>query len=385
MRLPFDGDTLDAILDAAGVDLVLATSKHNIQYLLGGYRFIFFAHMDAIGLSRYLPALGIPRGRPDEAFYVGNSMEVWQQAGEPLWAPTVKNTSWSSVSTATEAAASIHERGLARGTIGVEQPFFPADGFAVLRRALPHATFVEATPLLEELRAVKRPDELALLREASEAVVESMQAVMRATPPGTTTREIAERLRREETQRGLNFEYLLSATGPSFFRAPSEAKWERGHILSLDSGANRHGYIGDLCRMAVMGGATPAMREALAEVRAVQAAARGAVRAGALGGSVFTAALAEQGKCPRAQAMVFLAHGMGLVSHEAPHLTSTGAVPYPGTHEGRPLEAGMVLSIETELKHPEIGFVKLEDTVVVAEDGWEALGDAARDWVEVDG
>jgi Xaa-Pro aminopeptidase len=384
MRLPYDGTKLDAILDRAGVDVVLATSKHNIQYLLGGYRFVFFAHMDAIGISRYLPALGIPRGAPDRAFYVGNSMEAWQQDGEPLWVPTVKNTSWSSLATAADAAAFLRQRGFAGGAIAVEQAFFPADGFAVLRDALPEARWVEATPLLEELRAVKRPDELALLKEASEGVVESMQAVMRGTPPGTTTRGIAEHLRREETQRGLNFEYLLTATGPSFIRAPSEAKWGKGEILSLDSGANRHGYIGDLCRMAVMGRATPAMREALAEVRAVQAAARGAVRAGAVGGGVFTAALAEQAKCPHAQSMVFLAHGMGLVSHEAPHLTSTGAVPYPGTHEGRPLEAGMVLSIETELKHPTIGFVKLEDTVVVTRDGHEALGDAARDWVEVD-
>jgi Xaa-Pro aminopeptidase len=41
----------------------------------------------------------------------------------------------------------------------------------------------------------------------------------------------------------------------------------------------------------------------------------------------------------------------------------------------------MVLSIETDLKNTEIGFVKLEDTVVVTEDGWDAYGDDARDWV----
>ena len=81
MRVSFDAGKLSALMEAAGVDLALATSKHNVQYLLGGYKFIFFAHMDAIGLSRYLPALGIPRGRLDAAFYVGNAMEVWQQAG----------------------------------------------------------------------------------------------------------------------------------------------------------------------------------------------------------------------------------------------------------------------------------------------------------------
>jgi Xaa-Pro aminopeptidase len=384
MQFPFDATKLDAILDRAGVDLVLATSKENIQYLTGGYRFTFFSHRDAIGLNRYLPALGIPRGRLEKAFYVGNAMEMWQQHGEPLWVPEVKNASWSGLTTATEAAAFIRGGGLARGTIALEHPFFPADAFAVFRQALPEAKLVEATPLLEELRTVKRPDELRTLREASEAIIESMQAVMRSTPPGTTAREICERLRQEETRRGLNFEYLLVAVGPSYIRAPSDAKWERGRVISLDSGGNKDGYIGDLARMAVMGRATPLMRDLLAEVDAVQMAARKAVRAGALGGAVFEAALTEQGHCPHAKDIVFLAHGMGLVQHEAPHLTGTGFVPYPGTHERRPLEAGMVLSIETEVKHPEIGYVKLEDTVVVTSEGWEALGDSARDWTEAD-
>jgi Xaa-Pro dipeptidase len=43
----------------------------------------------------------------------------------------------------------------------------------------------------------------------------------------------------------------------------------------------------------------------------------------------------------------------------------------------------MVLSIETGIKHPEAGFIKLEDTVVVTETGWEAYGDWGRDWNEV--
>ncbi len=384
MQLPFDAAKLDAILDRAGVDLVLATSKENIQYLTGGYRFIFFSHKDAIGLNRYLPALGIPRGRPEKAFYVGNTMEMWQQHGEPLWVPEVKNASWSGLTTAADAAAFIRASGLARGTIAVEHAFFPADAFAVFRQELPEANLVEATPLLEELRAVKRPDELRILREASEAIVESMQVVMRSTPPGTTAREICERLRQEETRRGLNFEYLLVAVGPSYIRAPSDAQWKRGRVISLDSGGNKDGYIGDLARMAVMGRATPLMRDLLAEVDAVQMAARKAVRAGALGGAVFEAALTELARCSHAKDIVFLAHGMGLVQHEAPHLTGTGFVPYPGTHEKRPLETGMVLSIETEVKNPEVGYVKLEDTVVVTPDGWQALGDSARDWTEAD-
>ena len=57
LRIPFDDRRLDALLDQAGIDVLIASSKQNIQYLLGGYRFIFFSAMEAIGHSRYLPVL----------------------------------------------------------------------------------------------------------------------------------------------------------------------------------------------------------------------------------------------------------------------------------------------------------------------------------------
>jgi Xaa-Pro aminopeptidase len=76
----------------------------------------------------------------------------------------------------------------------------------------------------------------------------------------------------------------------------------------------------------------------------------------------------------------FVAHGMGLIPHEAPRLTGSGPVPYPGEDADRPLETGMVLSIETTLPHPKRGYIKLEDTVVVTENGWEGFGDGGRGW-----
>ena len=59
---PFDLRRLDALMDDAGLDVLILTSKHNVQYMLGGYRFFMFDTMDAIGLSRYLPILVYPRG-----------------------------------------------------------------------------------------------------------------------------------------------------------------------------------------------------------------------------------------------------------------------------------------------------------------------------------
>ena len=61
--IPFDPGQLDALMEEAGIDALVVTSKHNIQYLLGGYRFFFFDHFDAIGVSRYLPVLVYVKGR----------------------------------------------------------------------------------------------------------------------------------------------------------------------------------------------------------------------------------------------------------------------------------------------------------------------------------
>ena len=63
IRAPFDTNHLDELLEAAGIDLLLATSKHNVQYLTGGHRAFFFDYMDAVGITRYLPVLVYPKGR----------------------------------------------------------------------------------------------------------------------------------------------------------------------------------------------------------------------------------------------------------------------------------------------------------------------------------
>jgi Xaa-Pro aminopeptidase len=71
---------------------------------------------------------------------------------------------------------------------------------------------------------------------------------------------------------------------------------------------------------------------------------------------------------------------MGLVSHEAPRLTASGPVPYDDYDAKRPLESGMVVSVETTLQHPKRGFIKLEDTVVVTDQGPVIFGEGARGW-----
>lgn len=379
---PFNHALLDELCEKHNVDAVVATTKHNVQYLLGGYRYFFFANMDAIGLSRYLPAVAYLPARLDDAFYVGAGNEKWGTETFDLWVPDIQNVSWSSVATARTVARGLRKRGLDRATVALELAFLPADALNTLRAELPEAQFVNAQILLESLRAVKRPEELELVREASEKIIDSMRATFARSSPGDTKLDIAERFRREQTHRGLTFDYALVTAGPSFNRAPTAAEiWQPGAVLSLDSGGMYQGYIGDLARMGVAAAEpTAAQADLLAQLESVQQAARQPVRAGSRGGDIFAIAEKALEGCPDNDCLFFVAHGMGLITHEAPRLTATGPVPYPDDHAELPLETGMVLSIETWAEHPQVGFVKLEDTLIVTETSWEAPGDVGRDY-----
>jgi len=221
-----------------------------------------------------------------------------------------------------------------------------------------------------------------MLRESSERVIESMLATFQKIKPGMTKYEMVDTLKREEVNRGLTFEYCLNTAGSSLNRAPSDQKLQKGDIISLDSGGNYHGYIGDLCRMAILQGKPDAeLQDLLGLVEEIQQEARKPSKPGAHGGEIVERAEKIMKASPHAKYMEFLAHGMGLVTHEAPRLTNSGPVPYTDDDAHRPLESGMVISVETTLLHPRRGFIKLEDTVAVTDAGYEVYGDRARGWL----
>src|SRR6202161_63634 len=285
----FDTARPDRLLDEAALDAVVISSKHNIQYLFGGYRFFFFDHFDAIGVSRYLPILIYVKGRPEQSTYIGQGMEAYERELGKFWTPAFQasGTSLHSAQLAVDHLAKLAPK-LKR--VGIERAFLPADAAELMARELPGVSFVEAHLPLERLRARKTREELDLLRLASELVVYSMLAVIASHGPGATKAELVEALRREEVNRGLTFEYCLIPAGTSLNRAPSNQVWGAGEILSLDSGGNYKGYIGDLCRMAIQGEPDRELEDLLGEVDAIQLAARKPIRAGVNGNEIYASA-----------------------------------------------------------------------------------------------
>jgi Xaa-Pro aminopeptidase len=226
--IPFDAHRLDGLMEQAGIDVFLATSKHNTQYLLGGYRFIFFAAMDAIGHSRYLPIVIYEKGRPEHAAFVANKMEGGEHQNHPFWTPAFYPESWGSLDAAARAAEHLKSIGKSEVRIGIEPPFLPSDAHKLLSGRLPGATLVDATDMMERMRALKTPHELSQLRQASELITEAMMATIGWARAGSTKADIIERLRREETNRGLHFEYCLLTLGACHNRASSDQAWKEG-------------------------------------------------------------------------------------------------------------------------------------------------------------
>ena len=384
--IPFDTKRLDRLMDEAGIDVLVATSKHNVQYLLGGYRFFFFDTMDAIGTTRYLPAVVYQKGKPENAAYVGCMMENFEKELGKFWQPNLDLNVIGSKQTMGQVAKHIQKLGPVR-RVAVESGFIPADGEAALRSALSNVDIVDAVFPLERLRARKTPEEIGYLREASERVVDAMLTTFQKhCVPGATKLHVVEKLRQEEVLRELVFDYCLMTAGTSLNRAPSDQRLAAGDIISLDSGGNYKGYIGDLCRMGIIGGKPDQeQQDILGFVEEVQQAVSKPIRPGGRGGDVCEIAERMLDASPHRKYAHFMAHGMGLVSHEAPRLMNSPRFSYDGYDMERPLEPGMVVSIETTVQHPTRGFIKLEDTVIVTDTGNEALGDGGRGWNKAGG
>ena len=223
MKPGYDEEKLARLMEEAGVDLILAHTPHNVRYLTGGYYFHFRERVAAIGPSQYLPFVGIPRDNPGNAFQVAWRVEASPRNEVDTWIPEVIYTkARGTVGAAETAAEAIRKRGLDQGTIAVERAFMPVDAMEALARELRGASFVDSLWVLEELRAVKREDELEIFRRAANADSEAIQAGFQEGARGVTTRRIEQRVEEEMVRRGLHFHYAFTAAGPGMRREPSD-------------------------------------------------------------------------------------------------------------------------------------------------------------------
>ena len=219
-------------------------------------------------------------------------MERGEHANRPFWTPSFHPAASGTLDAAAIAVEHLQQhrqgRRADRHRAGAS---CRSDALAAARPSGWRARASSTRPgCCERLRAIKTPAELGKLREASELITDSMLATIGWAREGTTKAEIIERLRREETGRGLHFEYCLLTLGAEpqprrLRRRPgSPARCSRS-IRAATSRATS----AISARMGVLGEPDAELQDLLAEVDAVQQAAFAKVRAGALGGDVIAA------------------------------------------------------------------------------------------------
>ncbi len=376
MKPPYDGEKLDRLMEEAGIDLILANTRENVRYLCGGYYFHFHDRFTAMGQGQYMALAGIPRGNVEKSFLIGGSGEIGQAKDQNLWIPELIPSGRHPAEAAADAARAVSARALGTGVIAIEGNFLPAIAKETLANELPGARFVEALPILEELRAIKTPEEIERYRRISQSDAEAIREGFETAKPGATTREVAHAVERGMTNRGLHFLWVFAAAGPGMLRAPSQKVWEKGEVLHLDAGGSEADYLTDICRMGVRGKPSALADELYKACLHTQDHVRSALRPGAVCGDIYERGWNQLKSTGHGEYGHFIIHGIGMVSHEQPHFG-------PGIE--RKLEEGMVISIETDIRHPEVGYVKVEDAVAVTTDGYEPLGDLGReDWVVVE-
>lgn len=376
----FDVDGLDRLMEESELDVVVATSPHNVQYLLGGYRFFFFEAVNALGDSRYLPIVVYYRGHLDASLYVSQVMEKTSESEERVWTTHHLPVAWGSMDAVAAAIEHMRKVGGPLRRIGIEPAFLPAEAKDAIAAAFPGSAIVDARRPLERLRAIKTPAELETLATVTSRLEGAVLATLSGSNAGITKRQMIDRVRREQFARGIDFSFCQVSFGGSLNRVPTDQVLEPGAVVSLDAVGSLRGYMGDLCRMGVAGEPDAELDELLAEVDEVQQTVRRSVRAGVAGGHLIAIGDAAVDASPHRGQMDFLVHGMGLVLHEAPRLVSGRPIPYAADDAALPLEVGMLLSVETSIRHRTRGYIKLEDTLAVTSDGCAAFGDNGRGW-----
>ncbi|MCA1667952.1 MAG: M24 family metallopeptidase [Thermomicrobia bacterium] len=344
MMAPFDSAKLADLMDEAEMDLLLASTRHNVRYLTGGYVYHFHERGQRMGSTQYLAFVGVPRGRVMDACYIGAPGERLGLDVLPLWIGERNLEAGDASSSAVAAATAAKSLGVANGTIGVEMPFLPASALAALQTGLPGATFVDATDLLHELRAIKTEAEIAVLREVSDRVATAIQAGFRAGYDGVPTRELAATVEREMSRHGVTFLWAFTNAGPGYLRAPSETRWERGRMLHLDCGGEGQDYLADICRMGALGAPSALGKELTEASLEIQGVVRRQLRAGMTYGEVNAAAQDALAANSHATIGRIVAHGIGMVSHEQPMINRP-------EQAQRTLQNGHILSLETEFLH----------------------------------
>jgi D-alanyl-D-alanine dipeptidase len=344
-----------------GVDVLFVTPSSDLTYLLG-----YPAHA-----SERMTLLCVPR--EGEPFVVAPTLEAGRLSGRR---DVVDVHAWNETESPSEMTARLLER--ADGaTIGVSDQTW-AVFLLRLRDVIPGARFVSGNTVLRELRMVKDAHEIALLREAGRRTdIVWNRFVEECTLAGRGEREIAGDLQRLQREEGMDVGgFLIVGSGPnsaSPHHMTSARVVQEGDAVVFDFGSTREHYWSDITRTVHVGQPSDEFRRVYDVVLEANRAARAAVRPGVACEAIDRAARDVIEAAGYGEFFIHrVGHGLGLDGHEEPYMVEGNDLP---------LRPGMVFSDEPGVYIPNRFGVRIEDILVVTDDGAESFNDARRDLV----
>jgi Xaa-Pro aminopeptidase len=260
--------------------------------------------------------------------------------------------------------------------IAVEHVAMRVMELRALEHVLPELRTTDLTPLLARLRMVKDQHELAAMEEAARIVEAALHSILPHIRPGMTERRLAALWSQEMLSAGAESESFpcIVASGPNSanpHHANSDRAFQEGDMIILDGGAMYQGYASDITRTVALGEPGPRARQVYQLVQAANAAGRAAVRPGASGEEIDHAArqVIEDGGYG-AYFVHRTGHGLGMECHEAPNIVAGST---------QPLAIGTTFTVEPGVYLPgEVG-VRIEDDMLVTEQGGRSLTTFERD------
>lgn len=345
-------------LAGLGLDALVVQALANIRYLTGftgSSGLLLVRPQDAVLVTDYRYASQAPREVGNAARVEIDQVNVWDRLKRVMQERPTGVGAFEAHVTTVEQRERLEEFGVPR--------------------------WEPAGDLVEGLRVVKDPAEVAAIRAAAALAGEALAETLPTVRPGDTEFAIAARLEAGLRRRGSEWHPFptIVASGPRAalpHAGTSHRAVERGEWLLLDFGAQVDGYCADLTRTVIVGArADERQRQVYEVVQLAQRRALDNVRAGMTGREADQ--LAREVIAQRGYGEAFghsLGHGLGLEVHEAPRLSATAEAALP---------AGAVVTVEPGIYLPGWGGVRLEDDVHLATDGPELLSDNAVELLEL--
>jgi Xaa-Pro aminopeptidase len=339
-------ERLHAALEGAGIDALLVTNLTNVRYLTG------FSGSNGQVLLTSSAALFFTDPR-----YEARAGDLVQGAEVVIYPSKLTDA----------LVPRLEHAAVAR--LGIEGGTMTLSERDSLKGRLSKIDLVSTEGMVEELRRVKEPEEITAIADAVRITDDAFTWVLDRIVPGAVEREVALDLEvrmRTAGAEAVSFEPIVGSGSLSahIHHTPSSRTFEKGDLILLDFGSRFDGYCSDMTRTVVLGPATDEQREMYDLVLAAQLAGIDAARAGVPGIEVDAAARAVVEKAGRGRDFPHsLGHGVGLDIHETPALRLSE----------EPLLPNEVVTIEPGVYVPGMGGVRIEDIVVVSEQGCDVL------------